>query len=162
MKHNTSFIALLWQLTQVFCSILLHESYILIVRTPVDMFYFVLTRQHLRYCAQNIVFALKDYERITDYIAWIHVCVFLCTYSFFLFMQNIIKFNNSKILLTEVELTLLRIKVFWVQVQLRTEVLCSTSFTRPGFELMTSRSWQYTSCHWNACSNHSAISDLQA
>ena len=30
----------------------------------------------------------------------------------------------------------------------------------PGFELTTSRSWQYTSCHWDACSNHSAISDF--
>ena len=25
---------------------------------------------------------------------------------------------------------------------------------------MTSRSWQYISCHWDACSNHLAISDL--
>ena len=30
--------------------------------------------------------------------------------------------------------------------------------TRVGFELMTSRSWQYISCHWDACSNHLAIS----
>ena len=28
-----------------------------------------------------------------------------------------------------------------------------------GFRLMTSRSWQYISCHWDACSNHLAISD---
>ena len=34
------------------------------------------------------------------------------------------------------------------------------SSTRPGFELLISRSWQYISCHWDACSNHSAISDL--
>ena len=35
------------------------------------------------------------------------------------------------------------------QVQLRTEVLHTPSLTRPGFELMTSRSWQYISCHWD-------------
>ena len=47
-----------------------------------------------------------------------------------------------------------------VQVRLRTEVLRSSSSTRPGFELMTSRLWQYISCHWDACSNHLAISDF--
>ena len=31
---------------------------------------------------------------------------------------------------------------------------------RPGFELITSRSWQYISCHWDACSNHLVISDF--
>ena len=31
---------------------------------------------------------------------------------------------------------------------------CTPSSTRPGFELMTSRSWQYSSCHWDAYSNH--------
>ena len=31
---------------------------------------------------------------------------------------------------------------------------------RPRFELMTSRSWQYIACHWDACFNHLAISDL--
>ena len=31
---------------------------------------------------------------------------------------------------------------------------------RPGFELMTSRSWQYISCHWDAYSNHLVISYL--
>ena len=30
---------------------------------------------------------------------------------------------------------------------------------RVGFELMTSRSLQYISCYWDACSNHLAISD---
>ena len=25
---------------------------------------------------------------------------------------------------------------------------------------MTARSWQYTSCHWDACSNHSVVSDF--
>ena len=41
--------------------------------------------------------------------------------------------------------------------------ICGSSMTynrRPGFELMTSRSWQHISCHWDACSNHSAISEL--
>ena len=38
-----------------------------------------------------------------------------------------------------------------VQVRLRTEVLHIPSSTRAGFELMISRSWQYISCHWNAC-----------
>ena len=46
-----------------------------------------------------------------------------------------------------------------VQVWLRTEVLCIPSSIRPGFELMTSSSWQDISCHWDACSNHLAISD---
>ena len=50
--------------------------------------------------------------------------------------------------------------IFLVQVQLRTEVLCTPSSTRSGFELMTSRSWQYIPCHWDACSNHSAITDF--
>ena len=36
---------------------------------------------------------------------------------------------------------------------------CTTHPTRPGFELITSRSWRYISCHWDACSNHLAISD---
>ena len=34
---------------------------------------------------------------------------------------------------------------FFVQVGLRTEVPCTPSSTRPGFELMTSRWWQYSS-----------------
>ena len=42
-----------------------------------------------------------------------------------------------------------------------TEVLRTPSLTQPGFELMASRSWQYTSCHWDACSNHSVISDIR-
>ena len=36
-----------------------------------------------------------------------------------------------------------------VQIRLGTEVLRTPSPTRPGFELTTSRSWQYTSCHWH-------------
>ena len=35
-----------------------------------------------------------------------------------------------------------------VQVRLATEVLRTPSLTRPGFELMTSRSWQYTPVHF--------------
>ena len=38
----------------------------------------------------------------------------------------------------------------------QTEVLRTPSSTR--LELMTSRSWQFTSCHWDTCSNHLAIS----
>ena len=41
-----------------------------------------------------------------------------------------------------------------------TEVLHTPSSTRLRFELMTSRYWQYASCHWDACSNHLAISDF--
>ena len=37
---------------------------------------------------------------------------------------------------------------------------CNPSLTRLGFELITSKSWQYSSYHWNDCSNHSAISDF--
>ena len=47
-----------------------------------------------------------------------------------------------------------------LQVQFRTEVLRSPSSTRAGFELMTSRSWQYIPCQWDSCSNHLAISDF--
>ena len=47
------------------------------------------------------------------------------------------------------------------QVRLRTEVLRTPSVTPPGFELMTSRLWQYISCHWDTSSDHSAISDLK-
>ena len=43
-------------------------------------------------------------------------------------------------------------RILLVQVWLRTEVLPTPNSTRPGFELMTSRSWQYISCHWDACS----------
>ena len=50
--------------------------------------------------------------------------------------------------------------LFFVTVRLRIEVLSTPSLTRPGFELMTSRSWQHTSCHWDTCSNHLAISDF--
>ena len=49
-----------------------------------------------------------------------------------------------------------------VQVRLRTEVLCTPSSTQPEFKLMTSRSCQYISCHWDACSNHSAISNWKS
>ena len=49
--------------------------------------------------------------------------------------------------------------IFWVLVRLWTEVLRTQSSTQLGFELVTSRSWQYISCHWDACSNLSAISD---
>ena len=48
-----------------------------------------------------------------------------------------------------------------VQVRLRTEVPRTPSSARSGLELMTSRSWQYISCHRDACYNHSVISDLQ-
>ena len=50
--------------------------------------------------------------------------------------------------------------ILLVQVRLRTEVPSTQSSTQLGFELMTSRSWQYISCHWDACSNYSAISDF--
>ena len=49
--------------------------------------------------------------------------------------------------------------ILFVQVRLRTAVLRTLSLTRLGFELMTSRSWQHISCHWDACSNNSPISD---
>ena len=49
--------------------------------------------------------------------------------------------------------------IYLVQVRIRTEVLRTPSSTQVGFELMTSWSWQYISCHWDACSNHLAISD---
>ena len=52
-------------------------------------------------------------------------------------------------------------KVWLVQVWLRTEVLHTSSSTQPRFKRMTSRSWQYISCHWDACSNHFVISDFQ-
>ena len=46
----------------------------------------------------------------------------------------------------------------FVQVRLRTEVLRTPSSTWAGFELMTSRSWQFISCHWGACCSRLAIS----
>ena len=51
---------------------------------------------------------------------------------------------------------------FLVKVRLRTEVLCTPSLARAGFELMTSRSWQCISCHWDTFSNHLAIGDFYA
>ena len=50
--------------------------------------------------------------------------------------------------------------ILLVQVRHRIEVLRTPSSTWSGFELMTSNSWQYIPCHWDACCNHSAISDL--
>ena len=38
--------------------------------------------------------------------------------------------------------------------------ICTPSWPDLGFVLMTSWSWQYISCNWDACSNHYAISDL--
>ena len=58
------------------------------------------------------------------------------------------------------EATWAAIKTFLVQVRLRTEVPITPSSTRSGFELMTSRSWQYISCYRDACCNYSAISDF--
>ena len=51
--------------------------------------------------------------------------------------------------------------LYLVQVQLRTEVLHIPSSPQLGFERMTSISWEYLSCHWDAYSNHSAISDFK-
>ena len=48
-----------------------------------------------------------------------------------------------------------------VVLRLRTEVLRTPSSTQLDFDLMISRSWQYISCHWDACSNHSAINDFK-
>ena len=45
---------------------------------------------------------------------------------------------------------------FWFKYDLGQ--LWTPDSTRLGFELMTSRSWQHIPCHWDACSNHSAIS----
>ena len=50
--------------------------------------------------------------------------------------------------------------IFLIQVRLRKEVQHTPSSTQLGFKLMASRSWQYISCHWAACSNHLAISDF--
>ena len=50
-------------------------------------------------------------------------------------------------------------KVCLVQVRLGTE-LRTPSSTRVGIELMTSRSWQYISCHCDPYSNHLAISNV--
>ena len=57
-----------------------------------------------------------------------------------------------------------RSNIFMVQVRLRTEVPRTPSSTRPEFELMTSRSWEYSSCHWDVpvwirLSNKLAICD---
>ena len=44
-----------------------------------------------------------------------------------------------------------------------TEIPRTQNLTWPGFKLMISRSWQYISCRWDACSNHSnhsAITDF--
>ena len=49
----------------------------------------------------------------------------------------------------------------WFKHDLRQKYyICTPSSTQPGFELMTSRSWEHISCHWDACSNHLAISDF--
>ena len=48
--------------------------------------------------------------------------------------------------------------IFWWKYDLNSAP-CTSSSTQLGFKLVTSRLWQYISCHWGACSNHSAISD---
>ena len=50
--------------------------------------------------------------------------------------------------------------LFLVQVWLRAEKYYTPCSTWQGFELMTSRSWQCISCHYNACSNQRTISDF--
>ena len=52
--------------------------------------------------------------------------------------------------------------IFWFKYELghKYHVPQVRSLTEPGFELMTSRSWQYCLYHWDTCSNHLAISDL--
>ena len=42
----------------------------------------------------------------------------------------------------------------------RSRLLRTPSLARPGFGLMTSRSWQYVSCHWDVCSNHLTIREF--
>ena len=59
--------------------------------------------------------------------------------------------SNIKALLCSLVLRMhCKQRIFLVQVRLRTEVLRTPSSIRPGFELMTSRLWQYISCHWDA------------
>ena len=48
---------------------------------------------------------------------------------------------------------------FWIKCNF-TEVLRTPGYIRSGFKVMTFRSWQYISCHWETCSNHLAISDF--
>ena len=70
---------------------------------------------------------------------------------FLLFFQFSVSIKSSRVM---------ELFIFLVQVRLRTEVIRTPSLTQSGFELMTSRSWQYIPCHWDACSNHSATSDF--
>ena len=48
----------------------------------------------------------------------------------------------------------------WLNNIFRWSMTLDWSTTYPKFDLVTSRSWQYISCCWDACSNHSAISDF--
>ena len=48
----------------------------------------------------------------------------------------------------------------WLNNIFRWSMTLDWSTTYPKFDLMTSRSWQYMSRCWDACSNHSAISDF--
>ena len=49
---------------------------------------------------------------------------------------------------------------FWIKYDLGQRYYATQVRSEPGFELMTSRSWQFISCHWDACSNHLAISEV--
>ena len=51
-------------------------------------------------------------------------------------------------------------EILLVEVRLRQKYYAPPSSTRLGFELMTPKSWQYISCHWDTYSNHSASSDF--
>ena len=99
-------------------------------------------------CLSLFPFQARDAQQIQD--NWSH-CMGGCLYS--VFAGGAEGTHLSQRLLHAY------IIVFLDQVQLRTEVLRTPSSTRLGFKLMTSRSWLYISCHWDACSNHLAISD---
>ena len=50
--------------------------------------------------------------------------------------------------------------MFGLSTTYRRETPITPSSTWLGLDLMISRSWQYISCHWDACSNHLASSTL--
>ena len=81
-----------------------------------------------------------------------------CFYSIYIHSKCIV-YQKEAVYLYKSKLSDVIFVFFFVQVRLRTEVLRTPSSIRARFELMTSRSWQYIPCHWDACSNHLAISD---
>ena len=86
----------------------------------------------------------------------------LQAYTVLIMQIPVLQYSNASSTWKQIHLYIVTCIVlyFFVQIRLRTDVLRIPSSIERGFELMTSKSWRCISCHWDSCSNHSAISDF--